>query len=68
MLVPTKAEEERSCKRGTIEATGASGIDMILALLEGVLGGLQVRDNWLEPEGTSPCKTLSSSGGLPRYT
>ena len=57
MLVPAKAEEERSCKRDTVEAKGAGGIDMILALLEGVLVGLRVRDNWLKPKGTSPYRT-----------
>ena len=34
---------------------------MILALLEGALGGLRVRDNWLKPGGISLCRTLSLS-------
>ena len=37
---------------------------MIFALLEGTLGGPRVRDDWLEPGVTKPCRTLSSSGGL----
>ena len=32
---------------------------MILAFLEGVLGGLRFRDNWPEPGGMNPCRTLS---------
>ena len=33
---------------------------MILALLEDLLGGLQVRDDWLQLGGTSLCRTFSS--------
>ena len=50
MLVPAKADpitKERSCKRGTVGASGAGGINMILALLEGALGGLRVQADWL---------------------
>ena len=68
MQVPTKADpstKERSCKRGAVGAKGAGGINMILALLEGILGSLQIWSDWLEPGGTSPCRTLSSSEGLP---
>ena len=60
VLVPTKADhtaEERSCKWDTIGVKGAGGIDMFLTLLEGLLGGLQVRDNWLEPGRMNPCRT-----------
>ena len=60
MLVPTKADptaKERSCKRGVVGAKGSGGIDMILALLEGLLGGLRVRDDGLEPGGTNLCRT-----------
>ena len=32
---------------------------MILALLKGVLGGLQFWDDWPEPGGMNPCRTLS---------
>ena len=64
VLVPTKAKEERNCKRGTVGARGAGGIEIILALL----GGLRVWDEWLKSGGTTPCRTLSSSKGLPRYT
>ena len=49
VLVPTKADhiaEERSCKWDTIGVKGAGGIDMILALLEGLLGGLQLASTW----------------------
>ena len=38
---------------------GAGGINMILALLEGVLGGVWFWDDWPEPGGTNPCRTLS---------
>ena len=58
--VPTKADhtaEEQSCKWDTIGVKGAGGIDMILTLLEGLLGGLRVRDDWLEPGGMNPCRT-----------
>ena len=50
MLVPTKADhnaEERSCKRGAVGIKGAGRINIILALLEGVLGGLRFWDDWL---------------------
>ena len=63
MLVLTKADpiaKEQSCKQGTVGAKGAGGIDMILAPLEGLLGGLWVRDDWLQPGKTNPCRTLSS--------
>ena len=36
MLVPTKADptaKERSCKRSTVDASGAGGVEMILAVL-----------------------------------
>ena len=33
---------------------------MILALLEDLLGGLRVRDDWLQLGGTSLCRTFSS--------
>ena len=48
VLVPIKADpitKKRSCKQGTIGASGAGGIVMISALL----GGLRVWDDWLEP-------------------
>ena len=44
-LVPTKADpiaEKRSCKWDTVGVKGAGGIDTILALLEGLLSGLQL--------------------------
>ena len=62
MLVPTKADliaKEQSCKWGTTGASDAGGIEMILAVLGGLLGGLRVRDDGLEPGGTNPCRTLS---------
>ena len=71
MQVSTKADlstKEQSCKRGAVGAKGAGDINMILVLFKGILGGLRIWSDWLEPEGTSPCRTLSSSGGLPRYT
>ena len=71
MQVPTKVDpstKERSCKRGAVGAKGAVGINMILKLLEGVLGGLRIWNEWLEPRETSLCRTLSSSEGLFRYT
>ena len=40
-----------------VEAKDAGGINMILALLEGILGGLRVWDEWLQPGGTNPCRT-----------
>ena len=36
-----------------------SGINMILAFLKGVLGSLQFWDDWSEPGGINPCRTLS---------
>ena len=60
--------KEQSCKRGTVGTKSAGGIDMILALLEGLLGGLRVCDDWFEPGRTTPCRTLSSSESLPRCT
>ena len=62
VLVLTKADyiaEERSCKWDTVGIKGAGDIDMILALLEDVLGGLRVWDDWLQPGRTSLCRTLS---------
>ena len=43
-----------------IGVKGAGGINMILALLEDLLGGLRVRDDWLQLGGTSLCRTFSS--------
>ena len=66
-MVPTKADpimKERSCNRGTVGVSGAGGIEIILVLL----GDLRVWDDWLEPGGTSPCRTLLSSEGLPWST
>ena len=60
VLIPTNSDpttKEQSRKRGTVGANGADGIDMILTLLEGLLGGLRVPDNYLDPEGTNPCRT-----------
>ena len=36
------------CKRSAVGAKGVVGIDMILALLEGFLGGARVPDDCLE--------------------
>ena len=50
--MPAKADpitKKQSCKRGMVGTNGASGINMILALLEGVLGGLRVQEDWLQP-------------------
>ena len=41
VLVPTKANHIAGEQR----------------LLEGLLGGLRVRDDWLEPGGMNPCRT-----------
>ena len=72
ILVLAKADlitKGQSCKRGTVGASGASGINMIFALLEGALGSLQVQEDWLQPAslGTrvsyleeSPCSSGSS--------
>ena len=52
--MPKKANptmKERSRKRGAVGASGDSGSEMILALLRGLLGGLRVRDDWLQPGG-----------------
>ena len=55
--VPTKADsitKERSCKRGAVGARGAGRMyrsDLPL------LVGLRVWDDWLELEGTNPCRT-----------
>ena len=60
VLVPTKADyiaEKRSWKWDTIGVKGVGGIDIILTLLEGLLGGLRVWDDWLEPGGMNPCRT-----------
>ena len=68
-LVQTKADpaaEERSCKGDTVGVKRAGGIDMILALLEGLPVACGFGDNWLEIGGTNQCRTLSSSEGLPR--
>ena len=40
-----------------VGANDADGIDMILTLLKGFLGGLRVRDDWLEPGRMNPCRT-----------
>ena len=49
-------------------ASDAGGNKMILEILGGLFGGLQVWDNRLEPRGTNPCKTLLLSKGLPWCT
>ena len=38
--------EEQSCKWDTVGVKGAGGINMILALLKGLLGGLQLASTW----------------------
>ena len=61
-FMPTKADlitNEQSCKQDTVGDYGAGNINMILVLLEGILGGLWFQDNWFEPEGMNPCRTLS---------
>ena len=68
MQMPTKADpstKKRSCKRGAVGAKGVGGINMILTLFGGVLGGLWIWSDWLEPKKTIPCRILSLSGGLP---
>ena len=60
MLVPTKAghiTEERSYKWDTVGIKGAGSIDIILALLEDLLVGLRVWDDWFEPGGMNSCRT-----------
>ena len=60
VLVPTKADhtaEEQSCKWDTIGVKGVGGIEMILTLLEGLLGGLWVQDDWLELGRMNPSRT-----------
>ena len=42
----TKLQTELS-KWGTVGAKAVGGINIILALLEGAFGGLQVRKDWL---------------------
>ena len=72
VLAPTKVDptvKEQSCKWGTAVASDAGDINMILALLKGVIGRLEVWDDWLQPGGTNPCRTLSLfEEGLPRCT
>ena len=43
---------------------GAGDINMILALLGSLLGGLLFRGDWLQLKGTSPCRTLSLFLGI----
>ena len=60
VLISTKADliaKEQSCKQGTVGDKGAGGINMILTILEGLFGGLRVRDDWLEPGGLNPYRT-----------
>ena len=71
MLVPTKTvpiTKEQSCKWVTVGASDASGINIIFALLEGALGGLQVQENWLQPASLGTRVSCSeespSSSGL----
>ena len=61
VLMPTNTDpttKKQSRKRGTVGANGVDGIDMILTLLEGLLGGLRVLDDCFDPEGTNPCGAL----------
>ena len=56
--MPTNANlttKEQSRKRGTVGANDADGINKILTLIEGLLGGLRVPDDCLDPEGMNPC-------------
>ena len=58
ILVPTKVDptaEEQNCKWDTVSVKGVAG-NMILALLEDLLGGAQVPDDFLDPKGTNPCR------------
>ena len=64
VLASIKADptvKEQSCKRGGIGAKGASDINIIFALLEGVLGGLRVWDDWLQPGGTNLHRSVRES-------
>ena len=63
-LFQREAVKEQSCKRGAVGTKSAGGIDMIFALLEGLLGGLQDQGDWLWLGGRNLCRTLSSSEGL----
>ena len=63
VLVPIKADptvKQQCCKQGAVDAKGAGSIDMILAFLNGLFGGLRVQDNRLQLGGANPCRTLSS--------
>lgn len=46
-----------SCKRGAVDAKSSDSIDMTLALLEDLFGGLRVLNNRLESKGTNLYKT-----------
>ena len=66
LLVLTKTDfstKEQSCNRSAVGAGSTSGIEMILALLEGLLGDLQVMDDWLGPRRTKPYRASSSPEG-----
>ena len=70
-LVPTKADpttKKQSCKRGMVGASGAGGIEMILAVFRGLLNSLRVRDDGIEPGRTNPYRILSLSESLLRCT
>ena len=47
-----------------IGAKGADSINITLALLEGVLGGLRIWSDWLQPEGTNLCRTALFGAGV----
>ena len=67
VLVLTKADpimKEQSCKRGMVGASGAGGIEMILAVLGPFSLACGFRTNGLSLKEKHLCKILSSSKGL----
>ena len=59
ILVPSKVDptaEEQNCKWDMVSVKSAAGIDIILAFFEDFLGGVQVPDDCLDPEGTNLCR------------
>ena len=57
--------KEQSCKWGAVGAKSAASINIIFALLEGILGGLRIWSNWLQPKGTNLCRIAFFGTGVP---
>ena len=66
LILPRRNEAANGVR--LVPKAPAVRIEVIITLHEGLLEGLRVWDDWLEPGRTTLRRTLSSSESLPRCT